>query len=78
MVAGNLSDQCGGVKFETGQSRTAPGVLIIQAILEETGYHLDAMNDKLTKEAEEENISGQDCPLIGERSICQKFFGKPR
>ena len=48
-----------------------------QAILEEIGYHLDAMNDKLTKEIEEENISGQDhSRWIGERVDLVKCFRK--
>jgi amidophosphoribosyltransferase len=48
-----------------------------QAILEETGYHLDAMNDKLAKEAEEENISGQDhSRWIGERVDLPEVFRK--
>ena len=48
-----------------------------QAILEETGYHLDAMNDKLAKEAEEENISGQDhSRWIGERIDLPEVFRK--
>jgi amidophosphoribosyltransferase len=45
--------------------------------LEETGYHLDAMNDKLAKEAEEENISGQDhSRWIGERFDLPEVFRK--
>ena len=48
-----------------------------QAILEETGYHLDAMNDKLAKEAEEENISGQDYPRwIGDKLDLPEVFRK--
>ncbi len=39
-----------------------------QAILEETGYHLDAINDKLCLEATEQGITGPDhSPWIGER-----------
>ena len=48
-----------------------------QAILEETGYHLDAMNDLLAKEAEMENISGQDhSRWIGERVDLPEVFRK--
>ncbi len=48
-----------------------------QAILEETGYHLDAMNDLLAKEAELENISGQDhSRWIGERVDLPEVFRK--
>ena len=31
-----------------------------QAILEETGYYLDEMNDRLAKEAEAEKVSGKE------------------
>ena len=48
-----------------------------QAILEETGYHLDAMNDRLAKEAEGESISGQDhARWIGERIDLPEVFRK--
>jgi amidophosphoribosyltransferase len=48
-----------------------------QAILEETGYYLDAMNDKLAKEAEAESISGQDhSRWIGERVDLAEVFRK--
>ena len=48
-----------------------------QAILEETGYHLDAMNDRLSKEAEGESISGQDhARWIGERIDLPEVFRK--
>ena len=46
-----------------------------QAILEETGYHLDEMNDRLAKEAEGESISGQDhARWIGERIDLPEVF----
>ena len=39
-----------------------------QAILEETGYHLDSMNDLLAKEALNKNVTGQEhINWIGER-----------
>ena len=39
-----------------------------QAILEETGYHLDAINDKLSAEAAQEGVSGDELSKwIGER-----------
>ena len=48
-----------------------------QAILEETGYYLDAMNDRLAKEAEGESISGQDhARWIGERIDLPEVFRK--
>ena len=48
-----------------------------QAILEETGYHLDAMNDRLAKEALGESISGQDhARWIGERIDLPEVFRK--
>ena len=48
-----------------------------QAILEETGYHLDAMNDRLAKEAEIENVSGQEhARWIGERIDLPEVFRK--
>ena len=48
-----------------------------QAILEETGYHLDEMNDSLAKEAEGESISGQDhARWIGERIDLPEVFRK--
>ena len=46
-----------------------------QAILEETGYHLDAMNDSLAKEAEIENVSGKEhARWIGERIDLPQVF----
>ena len=46
-----------------------------QAILEETGYHLDAMNDFLAKEAEIENVSGKEhARWIGERIDLPQVF----
>jgi len=48
-----------------------------QAILEETGYHLDAMNDRLAQEAEVENASGQQhARWIGERIDLPDVFRK--
>ena len=48
-----------------------------QAILEETGYHLDAMNDFLAKEAEIENVSGKEhARWIGERIDLPQVFRK--
>ena len=48
-----------------------------QAILEETGYHLDAMNDRLAQEAEVENVSGQQhARWIGERIDLPDVFRK--
>ena len=48
-----------------------------QAILEETGYHLDAMNDRLAQEAEVENVSGQQLARwIGERIDLPDVFRK--
>ena len=48
-----------------------------QAILEETGYHLDAMNDSLAKEAEIENVSGKEhARWIGERIDLPQVFRK--
>ena len=48
-----------------------------QAILEETGYHLDAMNDSLAKEAQIENVSGKGhARWIGERIDLPQVFRK--
>ena len=48
-----------------------------QAILEETGYYLDAMNDRLAQEAEVENVSGQQhARWIGERIDLPDVFRK--
>ena len=48
-----------------------------QAILEETGYHLDEMNDCLAKEAEKEKVSGQEhARWIGERVNLPEVFRK--
>ena len=48
-----------------------------QAILEETGYHLDAMNDRLAQEADVENVSGQQhARWIGERIDLPDVFRK--
>jgi len=48
-----------------------------QAILEETGYHLDAMNDRLAQEAGVENVSGQQhARWIGERIDLPDVFRK--
>lgn len=48
-----------------------------QAILEETGYHLDEMNDRLAKEAESEKVSGKEhARWIGERVNLPEVFRK--
>ena len=48
-----------------------------QAILEEAGYHLDAMNDRLAKEVESENVSGQEhAQWIGDRIDLPEVFRK--
>ena len=48
-----------------------------QAILEETGYHLDAINDKLSAEASKEGISGGELSQwIGERVDLPDVFRK--
>ena len=46
-----------------------------QAILEETGYHLDAINDKLSTEAGKEGIKGDElASWIGERVDLPNIF----
>ena len=48
-----------------------------QAILEETGYHLDAINDKLSAEAAQEGVSGDELSKwIGERVDLPDVFRK--
>ena len=48
-----------------------------QAILEETGYYLDAMNDQLAKEAGSDGISGQQhSEWIGDRINLPEVFRK--
>ena len=48
-----------------------------QAILEETGYYLDEMNDRLSKEAEAEKVSGKEhARWIGERVNLPEVFRK--
>lgn len=48
-----------------------------QAILEETGYYLDAMNDQLAKEADSDGISGQQhSEWIGDRINLPEVFRK--
>lgn len=48
-----------------------------QAILEETGYYLDEMNDRLAKEAEAEKVSGKEhARWIGERVNLPEVFRK--
>ena len=48
-----------------------------QAILEEAGYHLDAMNDRLAKEVESEDVSGQKhAQWIGDRIDLPEVFRK--
>lgn len=48
-----------------------------QAILEETGYYLDAMNDQLAKEADSDDISGQQhSEWIGDRINLPEVFRK--
>jgi len=48
-----------------------------QAILEEAGYHLDAMNDRLAKEVESEDVSGQEhAQWIGDRIDLPEVFRK--
>ena len=48
-----------------------------QAILEETGYHLDSTNDKLSAEALKEGVSGDDLSKwIGERVDLPDIFRK--
>ena len=50
-----------------------------QAILEEAGYHLDAMNDRLAKEVERRNVSGQEhAQWIGDRIDLPEVFRKAR
>lgn len=46
-----------------------------QAILEETGYHLDAINDKLSAQARQEDIKGEDLTSwIGDRIELPALF----
>ena len=48
-----------------------------QAILEETGYYLDEMNDRLAKEADAEKVSGKEhARWIGERVNLPEVFRK--
>ena len=48
-----------------------------QAILEETGYHLDAVNDKLCATAQEEGVAGEELSRwIGERINLPEVFRK--
>ena len=48
-----------------------------QAILEETGYHLDGVNDKLCAAAQEEGVAGEDLSRwIGERINLPEVFRK--
>tara|TARA_B100001093_G_C26830913_1_gene1016065 strand:- start:33 stop:1952 length:1920 start_codon:yes stop_codon:yes gene_type:complete len=46
-----------------------------QAILEETGYHLDFENDQISQQANKENISGESlAPWVGERINLPSIF----
>ena len=47
-----------------------------QAILEETGYHLDWMNDKLSAEAKNKNLRKEHINWIGERINLDEIFRK--
>ena len=70
MVAGNFNltnvDELNQKLVERGQHPVFD--TDTQAILEETGYHLDAINDKLSAQATEEDVKGEDLTnWIGER-----------
>jgi amidophosphoribosyltransferase len=70
MVAGNFNltnvDELNQKLVERGQHPVFD--TDTQAILEETGYHLDAINDKLSAQAREEDVKGADLTnWIGEQ-----------
>ena len=79
MVAGNFNltnvDELNSKLVDRGQHPVFD--TDTQAILEETGYHLDAMNDRLTKEADAEEVSGgEHAKWIGERVNLPEVFRK--
>ena len=79
MVAGNFNltnvDELNTKLVERGQHPVFD--TDTQAILEETGYHLDGANDKLCAEAEKEGISGEEhSRWIGERINLAEIFRK--
>ena len=79
MVAGNFNltnvDELNTKLVERGQHPVFD--TDTQAILEETGYHLDGANDKLCAEAKKEGICGEEhSRWIGERINLAEIFRK--
>ena len=79
MVAGNFNltnvDELNTKLVERGQHPVFD--TDTQAILEETGYHLDGANDKLSAEAKKEGICGEEhSRWIGERINLAEIFRK--
>ncbi len=77
MVAGNFNltnvDELNQKLVERGQHPVFD--TDTQAILEETGYHLDAINDKLSAQAREEDVKGEDLTnWIGSRIDLPEVF----
>ena len=77
MVAGNFNltnvDELNRRLVERGQHPVFD--TDTQAILEETGYHLDSMNDLLAKEALNKNVTGKEhINWIGERIKLDEIF----
>ena len=77
MVAGNFNltnvDDLNQKLVERGQHPVFD--TDTQAILEETGYHLDAANDRFSAQASEEGVSGEDrSGWIGERINLPEIF----
>lgn len=77
MVAGNFNltnvDELNKKLVERGQHPVFD--TDTQAILEETGYHLDAINDKLSAEAAKAGVPGDElASWIGERVNLPKVF----
>ena len=77
MVAGNFNltnvDELNRHLVERGQHPVFD--TDTQAILEETGYHLDSMNDLLAKEALNKNVTGKEhINWIGERIKLDEIF----
>jgi amidophosphoribosyltransferase len=77
MVAGNFNltnvDELNQKLVERGQHPVFD--TDTQAILEETGYHLDAINDKLSTQATEEEVTGKErTRWIGEQIDLSSVF----
>ena len=80
MVAGNFNltnvDELNTKLVERGQHPVFD--TDTQAILEETGYHLDGANDKLVQRLKRKESAEKNIPVDWERINLAEIFEKPR